>query len=147
MNNYTQPGLVPELLVSDLDISLAFWCDLVGFQILYDRPEDRFAYIQRENTHIMLEQIGVGRNWITAPLEHPLGRGINLQITVTDLTEPLTNLNQAKYELFMPPETTWYRNHNIEHGVRQFLVTDPDGYLLRLQQNLGTRTVGISNNP
>jgi hypothetical protein len=36
----------------------------------------------------MLEQVGVGRNWIAGPLELPHGRGINFQVAVPDI-EPI----------------------------------------------------------
>ena len=44
-------------------------------------------------------------------------------------------------ELFLAPETRWYRTGAQEAGVVQFLVQDPDGYLLRFQSSLGKRTV------
>jgi|SRR5450631_546837 len=34
------PGLVPELLITDLAASLNFWVTLCGFEILYDRPKE-----------------------------------------------------------------------------------------------------------
>ena len=39
----TSPGLVPELLITDLATSLNFWVTLCGFEILYDRPKGGFA--------------------------------------------------------------------------------------------------------
>jgi catechol 2,3-dioxygenase-like lactoylglutathione lyase family enzyme len=71
-------ALVPELVVADLAASLRFWCDLLGFQITYQRPEDEFAYLQRGRAQVMLE-VSKG-NWQTGKWERPLGRGINLQI-------------------------------------------------------------------
>jgi hypothetical protein len=89
----------------------------------------------------MLDQRGIGRDWVTGPLEPPLGRGINLQLAVADL-QPIRNaLASARYRLFQPTETTWYRIGAEEAGVEQFLVTDPDGYLLRFQRSLGRRAV------
>nr|WP_306798765.1 VOC family protein [Pectobacterium carotovorum] len=37
--------LIPEMIVSDLQKSLAFYCHVLGFQIEYDRPEDKFAFL------------------------------------------------------------------------------------------------------
>lgn len=134
------PGLVPELLVTDLDRSLAFWCGICGFDIAYDRPEERFAYLVREGAHVILEQAGVGRNWIAAPMERPLGRGMNLQIGVTDLEPILTALDCTGIMPFMAAETRWYRIGPAEEaGVRQVVVADPDGYLLRFQASLARR--------
>lgn len=42
----TWAKLIPELLVMDLDESLYFWRDLIGFSVAYDRPEDRFAFLE-----------------------------------------------------------------------------------------------------
>jgi hypothetical protein len=85
VSEHRDPALVPELLVSDLYHSLDFWCGLCGFAVRYMRPVDRFAYVELGSAHLMLEQLGVGRNWVTAPLQPPLGRGINFQITVSTI--------------------------------------------------------------
>ena len=127
--------LVPELLVSDIKASLAFWCNLIGFKIQYDRPEERFAYLDLDGAQLMLEQNAPdARQWITGPLEKPLGRGINMQIEVTDIKVPLEKLRQAHWPLFMEPEEKQYRIGDKHEAQTQFLVQDPDGYLLRLFQ-------------
>ena len=134
-----EPALVPELLVTDIEESLAFWRDLCGFTLKYARPDEGFAYIVRGSAHVMLEQAGLGRNWVTGPLEKPLGRGINFQIEVGDIDPIVAALAEAGIDLFMAPETKSYRVGDAELGVRQFLVTDPDGYLLRFQSPIGPR--------
>jgi len=136
------PALVPELLVTDTAQSLDFWCGLCGFHINYQRVQEGFAYISRGAAHVMLEQYFIGRNWITAPLDRPFGRGINFQVTVPDLAPIVASLQEAGYPLFMLPETTWYQVSDTEEvGVRQFLVTDPDGYLIRFQTDIGRRNL------
>lgn len=42
-------------------------------------------------------------------------------------------------EIFLPLEEKWYRLNEIEVGNRQFIVLDPDGYMLRFEQDLGNR--------
>ncbi|WP_457809537.1 hypothetical protein, partial [Clavibacter michiganensis] len=84
MDPDTEPELVPELLVTDVAASLAFWRDLCGFAVLYDRPAEGCAYIARGGAHLMLEQTDITRNWVTGPLERPFGRGINFQSAVED---------------------------------------------------------------
>jgi len=135
-----EPDLVPELLVSDIRASVDFWCGLCGFTISYERPDERFAYITQGTAHLILEECGVGRDWLTADLDRPFGRGINFQVSVTDLDPLLAVLRGAAWPLFMAPEVKWYRvNDGEEVGVRQFLVTDPDGYLVRFQSSMGRR--------
>lgn len=143
----SDPALVPELLVADARASIDFWCGLCGFTIDYQRQEEGFAYISRGSAHVMLEQQAIGRNWITAPLERPLGRGINLQISVPALSPIISALGEAHHPLFMEPETKWYRiSESEETGVEQFLVVDPDGYLIRFQTSLGKRITTPSEN-
>jgi catechol 2,3-dioxygenase-like lactoylglutathione lyase family enzyme len=130
------PGLVPELLVHSLAESLDFWCRLCGFAVLYDRPDEGFAYIARHTAHVMLEQEGIGRNWVTAPMDRPLGRGVNLQVSIPSIEPLVHDLRSADWPLYMEPETKWYRTDKTEVGVEQFLVQDPDGYLIRFQSAL-----------
>lgn len=58
--------LVPELVVSDLATSLDFYSGVIGFRIAYDRPEDRFAYLDMDGAQLMLEQ--PDEPWLTGPL-------------------------------------------------------------------------------
>lgn len=136
------PSLVPELAVTDCDVSVRFWRDLLGFEVLYDRPEEGFACLALGGARLMLDQADIGRTWHTAPFDPPLGRGVNFQISVPDVAMQLRHLGEAGWPLFLEPEEKWYRiSTNEEAGVRQFLVQDPDGYLVRLQMSLGHRTL------
>src|SRR5688572_32351567 len=77
----THAKLVPELLCSNLEKTLHFYVELVGFTIQYDRPEDRFAYLSMDGVEIMVEEAPETsedpRVWWTAKAVHPYGRGIN----------------------------------------------------------------------
>jgi len=135
------PGLVPELSVTDLATSQQFWCDLLGFRTKYARLDEGFAYLVLDESHLMLDQAGAGRTWITAAMEAPLGRGVNFQLAVPNLQTVLGRLIRAGWPLFAGLEERWYRTGKTETGVRQFLVQDPDGYLVRPQESLGSRLV------
>jgi catechol 2,3-dioxygenase-like lactoylglutathione lyase family enzyme len=135
--------LVPELMVCDLDISLAFWVSCLGFKVAYERPEDGFAYLDLNGAQMMLEQVDSDAGqWLTAPLEKPFGRGINLQIDVEAVAPVLQKLVQAGYPLYRDCKDTWYRAADVEVGQREFIVQDPDGYLVRLVERLGERPGG-----
>jgi catechol 2,3-dioxygenase-like lactoylglutathione lyase family enzyme len=134
------PSLIPELDVSDLDASLAVYVGVFGFSVHAQRPEERFAYLIREQAHLMLEEAdGPGRRFRTAPLERPFGRGINLQIAVAGADDLYRAVRSAKLSIVIPLEERWYRQGIVERGNRQFAVADPDGYLLRFAQDLGER--------
>ena len=143
--NVTFPAqLVPEIKVSDLTASLRFWRDLLGFRVLFDRAEEGFAYLDRDGAQIMLDQRGLGARerqgiWETGPMDRPFGRGVNFQIQASDLETIQARLEAAGVRIYFGPEIRWYRVGAVEIGVRQFLVQDPDGYLVRLQERIGER--------
>jgi catechol 2,3-dioxygenase-like lactoylglutathione lyase family enzyme len=135
-----QSPLVPELYVSDIGRSLRFYTGVLGFAVLYDRPEERFAYLIREGAALMLEQpVDPDRTWLAGPLELPYGRGINFQIAVADVDTLHAAARAAGAPLLLPLEERWYRRGDARLGQRQFVVRDPDGYLLRFCQDLGER--------
>ena len=131
--------LVPELDVSDLEASLAFY-GMLGFVVRYARAEERFAYLERDGVHLMIEEAGgPGRRFRTAPLAYPFGRGINFQIEVSDVDQLLERVISAGRTPLIPMEERWYGTARGLAGNRQFVVADPDGYLLRFCQDLGVR--------
>lgn len=134
--------ILPELDVFDLEESLQFYINLIGFNIAYDRKEDKFAFLQLENVQIMIQEIDNDNNkWETGKLEYPLGVGINFQIDVTNIDEIYSRLKKSKYKIFAEMEENWYRKDNILMGCREFLVQDPNGYLLRFSQDLENKEV------
>ena len=132
-------SLVPELSITDYQQTLHFYTEILGFKIEYQREEEGFAYLSLGESQIMIDQIGLTRTWMTGELEYPLGRGINLQIEVPNVDSLLERLKQNDISLFMELEEKWYRKDTVEVGNKQFLVQDPDGYLLRFFEDLGTR--------
>ena len=128
--------LTPELGVADIARSLGFYCDILGFAVVYDRPAEGFAYLRYEGVELMLDQIGLGRTWETGPLEPPLGRGMNLQCKISALDPLLDRLRAAGLSLYRPVETKTYRVGDRDATQRQFCVQDPDGYLLRFCEDV-----------
>jgi catechol 2,3-dioxygenase-like lactoylglutathione lyase family enzyme len=127
-------ALVPELSVSDSVASLTFYRDLIGFTVVYERPDEGFAYLALGAAELMLDQLEQGRDWITGTLERPFGRGVNFQIEVPALEPICKRLAEAGVTLFQPVEIKSYRVGQGEVRQRQFCVQDPDGYLLRFYE-------------
>ena len=92
--------LVPELLVSDIGTSIEFWCNQLGFAIAYQRPEEKFIYLERpEGAQIMLSQRS--GKWETGLLDRPYGRGTMFQVYVTNI-EPVERCSKRRAGRFMP---------------------------------------------
>lgn len=133
--------LIPEFSVFDCEKTVDFYTNILGFTIAYQRTDEGFAFLRLGNAQIMVDQIGKGRTWQTGEFKYPLGIGINLQIDVPDLTPIQKSLTKNKIQLFLEPEEKWYRVDDHEEGVKQLIIQDPNGYLLRFSEDIGNRSV------
>lgn len=124
-------SLVPEITVSDFEKSLHFYTEVLGFHVEYMRENEGFAFLSYEGSQLMIDQIDIGRTWKTGEMERPFGRGVNFQINVPHLKPLLDSLLKSKIQLFAGPEEKTYKTESGETKVKQFLVQDYDGYLLR----------------
>ena len=121
-------SLIPELSVSNIDISKKFYMNL-GFQIKYERKEDKFCFLQLEENQIMIEEDN--NNWNTGKLDYPYGRGINISMTISDVEKLYNKLKGKNIKFFLDLEVHEYRVNGEISLDKEFLVQDPDGYLLR----------------
>ena len=121
-------SLIPELSVSNIDISKNFYLNL-GFKIRYERKEDKFCFLQLEGNQIMIEENN--DNWNTGKLEHPYGRGINLSMEVSNIEKMYEILKEKNIKFFLDLEIHEYRINDKISYDKEFLIQDPDGYLLR----------------
>lgn len=122
--------MVPELSVTSLERSLPFYTELLGFTLAFRRDDPPFAYLDLDTAQLMLEELHDGA-WRTGELQPPFGRGVNFQIEVASVQPILERLRAAGVPLFREPHESWYATGDTQEGQREFLVQDPDGYLLR----------------
>ena len=121
--------LIPELSVSDIEKSKRFYIDILGFKIEYERPEDRFVFLSLDECQLMLEQ--VNENWSVGELIYPFGRGINLEMTVSDVDSLYQRVIANNIAAFKEITVKHYRENESVIEQKEFLIQDPDGYLLR----------------
>jgi catechol 2,3-dioxygenase-like lactoylglutathione lyase family enzyme len=124
----TFADVTPNLVVSDLDRSLAFYRDLLGFGLVTTVPEQApfvFAWLQRDTVNVFLNSEAsakmktvAGTNMLFITINAPdRASGIDgLFDTVKDRA-PVT----------MTPTDQFY-------GMREFTITDPDGYIVIFAQ-------------
>ena len=134
--------MVPELLVEDFEKSLDFWCGIAGFEIAYDRPEEKFAYLELvlrsgASSQIMLHQRC--DRWETGSMEYPLGQGVMFQIRVDRLQPIIDATEKQDWPIYSPLRDIWRETGNVQSGQRELFLLDPDGYLLMLNEDLGVR--------
>lgn len=128
LENIEFNSLIPESSVSNIEISKKFYKDL-GFKIVYERLENKFCFMQFENNQIMLEENN--DNWNVAKMEYPYGNGMNISMTVENVDYLYKTLKDKQVKTFLDLEINEYRVNNKIFQDKEFLLQDPDGYLLR----------------
>jgi len=121
-------SLIPELSVTDINKSKEFYLSL-GFTIKYERLENKFCFLELEQNQIMIEQIN--DNWNTGILEYPFGRGINISMSISNVEELYNNIKNKNIKIFKELQLHTHRVDDKEYQDKEFLIQDPDGYLLR----------------
>ena len=122
-------NLIPELSVFDILQTKNFYEEL-GFKIEYERQEEKFVFMSFQDSQFMFEQIH-DDGWNTEELIYPLGRGINFSIAVDDIEKLYTLVKNKKLEIYKKLTKSVYLVNGIEEIQMEFLIQDPNGYLLR----------------
>ena len=137
----TWAALMAELMVSDFAASMAFWTGPMGFTVAFDRPAQKFACLERpEGAQIMVYQRD--GDWETGALDPPYGRGAIIQVYVADVLALHAAFTAAGWPFYVPLREKWRDWGDRLGGQREFLVQDPDGYLVMVVERLGERGVG-----
>jgi PhnB protein len=119
-------NIIQTLAVADIDASVLFYTEVVGFDIGFTLPgEDGkliHASVQRGNSSLMF-----GRVDASNPHDQdPLGRGVVLYATVADnedIDAYFQRVRDAGATVVREPTDQFW-------GHRDWGITDPDGYLL-----------------
>ena len=122
--------LIPELVMKDLSVSLKFYVEILGFKIDYERKENKFVFISKEGSQLMLEE---------KPYTIGMREGVNFQIEIENVEELQKHIQDSGYVIEKSIYERWYQCGDKKLGQREFQVKDPDGYLLRFVQDLGER--------
>lgn len=119
-------SLIPELSVRDIEKSKDFYLK-IGFTIKYQR--EKFYFLELEENQLMIEEIN--DHWNVGDLEYPFGRGINLSMSVSDIDALYQKLKAQNFVFFKELMCNTYQVEEELYEDKEFLIQDPDGYLLR----------------
>lgn len=127
--------IVCELYVEDISTSLHFWCDILGFEIAYQRPKERFAYLQRhEGAQVMLLQPNDQPDIKNRAESEPKAM---LQIFVDKLSPIEVAINKHAWPLLRGPENVWRRWGDRMGGKREIRLSDPNGHRVLVAEDIG----------
>jgi uncharacterized glyoxalase superfamily protein PhnB len=137
LQTLTATKLTPNLIVSRVEQSLAFYEDVLGFSrgmTVPEQPPFVFASVTSGPVEIFFND----RSTVTA--ESPqmaglaFGGGNTMFIEVAGI-DALHERIQSRVTVIMPLVTQWY-------GMREFAIEDPDGYVITFAERVGTRAGG-----
>jgi catechol 2,3-dioxygenase-like lactoylglutathione lyase family enzyme len=122
---YELKKLTPNIIVSSVEQSLAFYCDLLGFTrtaTVPDQPPFVFAAVQSGAVEIFLNARGPAEGEYPALRGRQLGGTLTLFMEVSRIGQIYGELKD-RVKVVMPLETKWY-------GTTEFAFEDPDGYVI-----------------
>ena len=134
------PPLVPELSVFNFEESINFYTNVLGFEVENLRESPKFAYLKLDMAHVMLEEIH-SEGWNVGELTYPLGQGMNFQIECKNAQLLLNKIRDNGFSIYRDIKESWYQTGDELSGFKEFLVQDPNGYLLRFSEYLGEKPV------
>lgn len=117
--------LTPNLVVSDVERSIRFYRDVLGFTVSATVPDAApyvFASVQSGSVEIFLNAPEPAIAEYPAFKDRPLGGTLTLFIEVAGIQQAHDALKD-RLKVVMPLEHKWY-------GVTEFAFEDPDGYLI-----------------
>ena len=121
--------LTPNLVVSQVARSIAFYRDRLGFEVETTVPDVEpyaFAIVRSGPVQIFLNGLEAATEEYPAMKGHPLGGTFTMYIEVTGIERMYEEL-KAQTTVVMPLEAKWY-------GVTEFAIVDPDGYVITLAE-------------
>ena len=127
--------VVPNLLVTDIDRSTAFYRDVLGFTIVTTVPDKApfvFVWLKRDRVSVFLNVPAGAKADMPDLAARPIGGTATLFVTVEAVTaaEGVDRLMETigpKAKVVMPLKDQFY-------GMREFAVEDPDGYVIIFAQ-------------
>lgn len=129
--------VTPNLVVADVDRSLRFYRDTLGFSIVATVPDAEpfvFVWLQRGGVNVFLNaRDGVSED-VPALATRAIGGTNTLFITIEAETaeqgiDAYFGEIGSKLPVVMPLKTQFY-------GMREFAVEDPDGYVIFFAQRV-----------
>ena len=131
--------VTPNLIVDDIDRSLAFYRDLLGFQVVTSVPDAApfvFVWLRRDDVSVFLNaKAGLMEEDVPELAGRPIG-GTNTLFMNIEADSPEAGVDRlfhdisGRVKVVMPLKTQFY-------GLREFGVEDPDGYILFVAQRVG----------
>jgi catechol 2,3-dioxygenase-like lactoylglutathione lyase family enzyme len=129
---YELNKIIPNLIASNVERSLAFYRDVLGFSVTATVPESApfvFAFMTRGDLTVFLNAPEAAIAEYPSFKDRPIGGTLTLFFEVAGVRDAYAEL-ESKVKVVMPLEVKWY-------GMTEFAFEDPDGYLITFAEREG----------
>ncbi|HKW74504.1 MAG TPA: VOC family protein [Terriglobales bacterium] len=119
--------ITPNLVVADIEASLRFYRDVLGFTVSQTVPDKApfiFAWMKRDDAELFLNQQQKPQPGQPDPLAgRQLGGTLSMYMPLKGISDLLKKVEQHGIKIAIPLHMEFY-------GMTEFAVLDPDGYLI-----------------
>lgn len=126
--------VAPEFFVRDVDASIEFYVDKLGFALVRADPEGDgrhgFAVLARGDAEFMFvheSALGPGNR---AALPYPRAAGVDIRLMVDDVDAVYASVREHGVNVVLSLDDRPY-------GLRDFIISDADGYRIRFAHRMG----------
>jgi uncharacterized glyoxalase superfamily protein PhnB len=123
--------LTPNLLVSKVEQSLAFYEGVLGFargMTVPDQPPFAFASVTSGPVEIFFNDHAMVAKESPATANLAIGGGNTMFIEIADV-DAFHESIKDRVKVLIPLVTQWY-------GMREFTIADPDGYVITFAERV-----------
>ena len=123
--------LTPNLLVSKVEDSLAFYEGVLGFacgMTVPEQPPFVFASVTSGPVEIFFNDHAMVARESPATADLPIGGGNTMFIEISDVDAFYDSIKD-RVKVLVPLVTQWY-------GMREFAIADPDGYVITFAERV-----------
>jgi len=131
--------VTPNLVVSNVERSLAFYRDVLGFSVTATVPEASpfaFAMMQRDEVFVFLNSHESVKEYPSLA-SRPIG-GTNTLFFVIE-AEDITGGIDALFASVSPRAKIFMGLKDQFYGMREFGIEDPDGYVIFFAQRIASQ--------
>ena len=127
--------VTPNLIVSDIDRSTAFYRDVLGFEVHATVPDQApfvFVWLKRGGVNVFLNSRESAKEDLPTLVQRQIGGTMTMFLmleapTTAQGIDALFGTVEPRAWVLMPLKNQFY-------GMREFAVEDPDGYVLIFAQ-------------
>jgi uncharacterized glyoxalase superfamily protein PhnB len=122
--------LTPNLIVRDVEASIAFYRDVLGFQpgmTVPEQPPYVFGSVNFGEVEIFFNQQQAAVEEYRLFADKPVGGTLTLFLEIEGIDELLTKVEKHGAKIVMPLEKKFY-------GTREFALLDPDGWVITFSE-------------